>query len=904
MGSFELESVLCGIPKKHLPPATIPPSNGRKNTPANSGNLAMQSIHACVSVVVVVLSLVFGEQLNAFAQSESAPLVSTSSASDQTKLSIAHVIPLPHEISIDRWTVAAASKITVVQTQDASPLERAAAEELADVLSKKTGAKINIAAMAGNTGNADETFQIVLGLCDKDGKLFLPYPGRAYQYVGQEMPGAAKLFTLPNADQAYRIVPLGDHTIALVGTTPQGVYYASKTMQQLLATGKAEKDKHASQPSDVSEPNDTSDTIDIPMADVTDWPDLPERGLWGGNADNDIEWMADRKFNHIESDAHIGVNSEGRGIASISQKLLDRAKSHGIKVVPIITHLEQLSAAIFTKNPELKAVGDYAAWRRLDPHASPVCFAQPKAEELIADWLICLGKQPDATDAIVWLSEENVSCQCEKCKTMNPYAQQTQVICRAWEKAKQLRPDFRLRILLTQGSYASNDKILEAVPKGVGVTYYSGLTTYDSSRKPMIYPLLEKFAAEGGWLGCYPQLTASWRIVFPWTGPQFIKARMSEFADKRLQSVVGYATPSNRFYEYNITAAAEWSWNAKGRNERDFSRSWAIQQRMADPEKFTDWATMLGPVGWDVHGGNAMLTWCYVGGKEQFKPENSRLGSGMFAYFATPEHFDKDLAICDRAMKLAEEMKSPALVEETRATRGLVKMHKGLYRLSQVIAAGEKMTQEERTQAADALALADEGSREIRVGLIAWANAVAPQLVPPRGFTTRFADTVHCVDQVMSDVSATATAFGIHDARLANRIHTLGSWTIADFHSESQEQGLAQRKVWNADNFVTGPGRYDVTFLRDSRDYNVQIKQIRLVSTPIEDATQETELASDVHSGTASDQPKNTYQLVLKALEPNRHYFVVADLVGIPADHPSQNTQPVGHAVIQQISDN
>ena len=64
---------------------------------------------------------------------------------------------------------------------------------------------------------------------------------------------------------------------------------------------------------------------------------------------------------------------------------------------------------------------------------------------------------------------------------------------------------------------------------------------------------------------------ASWRIVCPWSGPQFIKYRMTEFVDKNLKCLVGYATPNNRLYDFNVTAAAEWSWNAHGRDERAFA---------------------------------------------------------------------------------------------------------------------------------------------------------------------------------------------------------------------------------------------------------------------------------------------------------------------------------------------
>lgn len=781
------------------------------------------------------------------------------------------VLPLPHEITVAREVAGTADQVAITLRADAGPLEKTAADELADVLTRQAGTKISV----GGKGGGASAIEIVLGVCDKDGKL-----------AGREIPGAARLFALPHVEQAYRIAPLGERTLALVAAQPTGLYYAAKTLKQLIESTTSSAEGQPAAPGRVT----------IPMADVTDWPDLAERGLWGGNAEEDIEWMADRKMNHLESHAHVTVGADGRGVATISERLLADAKRHAINVVPIITHLEQLSSEVFARCPELKAVGDYATWRRTDPHASPVCFAHPKAEELITDWLVCLGRYADVRDVIVWLSEENVSCQCEKCKDVDPFAQQTQVIVRAWEAAKRTRPDLRLRILLTQGSYASNEQVLAAAPRTVGITYYDGRYTYDSSRKPMIYPLLEKYAAEGGWLGCYPQLTASWRIVCPWTGPQFIKARMCEFTNKRLQSLVGYATPSNRFYEFNVSAAAEWSWNAGGRSERDFAVAWATRQGIGHPEKFADWCTLLGPVGWDVHGGNAMLFWIYNGVSDLFKQEKSQLISGMFSYFPTPESFDADLAICDRAMTLATELQSPAAVAETRVTRGLVAMLKGLYLLAHVTAADEKMTADERSQAAEALALTDRASQETRSGLLAWATAVAPELVPPRGFTSRFADTLQCLDRVVGEASDEAVKLGIPDAGRAFRIRTIGEWKINDFGS-----GLSQRKTWAANEFLSGPGRYEVRFHRDSRDYNVKIKQVQIVSIPAINTTQETEIGSDRHEGVAGDQPKNNYELKVEAYDPNLSWAVAVDFVGIPADHPGRETGRVGHATIQKV---
>ena len=778
------------------------------------------------------------------------------------------VIPLPRQIAIDRKAVVPADQVAITLAPKASPLERSGAAGLAEVLKKKTGAQIRI----GEGRNAETAFQIVIGTCGKDGRL-----------AGRPVPGAERLFTLPSAEQAYRIVPLADHRLALVGTAPQGVYYAAKTFKQLLSASSFNADKATS--------------ATIPLAEVTDWPDLAERGLWGGSANEDIEWLAERKMNLVESHVELSLSQDGRGTAVIPTRLLARAQRHAVKLVPIITHLEQLPPAVFARYPQLKAVGDEKVWRRIGD-VTPVCFSQPKAQEILVDWLTCLARYPEVTDVNVWLSENEVPCQCEKCKAVNPFVLQTRLALRAWEAAKRIKPTLRLRMLLTQGSYRSNDKVLAGVPREVGITYYDGGRTYDSSREPMIYPLLEKYAAEGRWLGCYPQLTASWRIVCPWSGPQFIKARMSEFAAKRLQCLCGYATPSNRFYEFNVTAAAEWSWNASGRSEREFSLAWATRQGLADPEKAADWAVTLGPVGWDVYGGRVPFIWVYSGVAGMLQQGKPRLGSGIFVYFPTKEHFDHDLAVCERAMHLAQDVQAPALVEETRVIRGMVRMLKGLYLMAAATAAGKKMAPDDRQRAAAALALIDEGSRDAHDGLLSWGAAVAPELVPKSlGSASRLADTLECLERIAAEASDVAQGLGINDPGRPYRARLIGGWTTEDFKA-----GAAQKKTWEVTRFLAGTGRYQVMFNYDSGWYGAGIKCVSLVSALSDNAAQPTEVSRDRHEGVTGYQPKDTvYELMLREHDPKRRYFVVADLVGAPRNSPPEHSGCVGHATMKKM---
>ena len=71
-----------------------------------------------------------------------------------------------------------------------------------------------------------------------------------------------RLSSLPNRDQAYLIKPVGENRLVLTALEPRGLYYAVRTLHQLL------------------EPALSPRTISIPLAKITDWPDLEERGVW------------------------------------------------------------------------------------------------------------------------------------------------------------------------------------------------------------------------------------------------------------------------------------------------------------------------------------------------------------------------------------------------------------------------------------------------------------------------------------------------------------------------------------------------------------------------------------------------------------------------------------------------
>ena len=106
----------------------------------------------------------------------------------------------------------------------------------------------------------------------------------------------AALGNLPNRDQACAIQPVerkeSGRGLLLAAETPLGLLYAARTLSQILGTP----------------PSDPAQKMSVPKVTVCDWPDLAERGLWGGNAAQDLAWMAERKLNVVE------VHPRGSGL--------------------------------------------------------------------------------------------------------------------------------------------------------------------------------------------------------------------------------------------------------------------------------------------------------------------------------------------------------------------------------------------------------------------------------------------------------------------------------------------------------------------------------------------------------------------------------------------------------------
>lgn len=745
----------------------------------------------------------------------------------ETKAWLRHVIPLPQEIHFEGFVTVKPAEVAVRVRSGGSDVEQAAATLLTKAL--------------GASADDKPRLELLLGVCTREGRL-----------GDLQVPGAEKLATKPNHEQAYVIVPLSPTRLVLAGLDERGVYYAALTLAQLLQA------------------NRSADSVTVPLARVLDWPDLGERGGWGGNMGSDFEWMSSRKLNLAEVQAKLSIAEDGTGTAAFAPELVEQGRLHAFRVVPIIPHLEQFGPlGLFTRLPEVRGVGPKAKLQG-HPYCEVPCSFQPRYQALLAKWMTDLAQIKGVDTICVWLSENELQCGCDQCLAIGEFAAETRACVKAWRVAQQVRPNLKLRILLTQGSYKTNDKVLAEAPPEVQISYYDGGRTYNSSRDPMIYPLLADFAGSGRWLGVYPQVNASWRIVCPWSSPQFMKVRMTEFVDKKLSNLCAYAPPHNRMYDFNLTAAAEWGWNAHGRDEREFAAAWATQRGLKDPERAADWAMLLGPVGWDVYGSGVPYPHFFGSATNMIKQRSVPvLGQGLFRYFPTREHLQQDAALAARAAALAAELGDPGIIAETRVIAGYVAMLVQLHDIAAIVSRKTSPSEAERAALSEKLLALSQAECDVNEGLRAWEKAA---LGSPAG--QRLSDTCEVNDQTLAGVSEALRPFGVRNPLAPYLTREIGQYHTPDFEATQSTE-----KVLDVTSIVDGPGEYQVRFTHTEGYNGATVSRVALVSAPQDHPQQRTEIAVDKHHGVIGYTPREPgYTLKLPVYDDALGYFVIADL--------------------------
>ena len=642
---------------------------------------------------------------------------------------LSHLIPLPHEITIEQAIELSPGDVSIKTVPDAGDIEQQAARELEQLWIDRTGCE-----------PIGSEFEIWIGVADETGHL-------AGRPVDTE-----RLRSLPNRDQAYVIRPDGSRRLILSALNGRGVCYAVRTLHQLL------------------EPHLSEDRVTIPLATVTDWPDLDERGMWNfPDPERWIPWMASVKLNYgkMASAKPEPVEPGKPNRLPIDSVLMREARLKAFNYLPYILHLNFLhDYGLFRAHPELAGKGDsalagrYFAHKSGSQHRAP-CAANPLLTEILTEWMMDICSQ-GADEISCWLSERPCQCSCDSCTSVGQFVLETRAFVAAWREAQKEYPALRIRIFMSTTTTVRNYRILAELPPEVMLerACATGLErVLHIPRDLLANPLMDHYAAEGRWIASYDVPIGASGLVdtpefkLPQSSPHRIRDFVGQLARRGYSGAYGmmaWATMGKETSSLCIQALAEWSWNLKGRSERDFAVAWATREGYGDPQAVGDWAEMMGPVEFDVYDSDFPV--CYSWGKAVEMVHDRRrpyLGEGMFRYYADEGDFDRKRDRCRRALDIAEAFESPHLANETRIVLSYVDLADAVYRLADQVATGDLTdlaTQDALRESVDRLKRSgDANAAAIR----AWRRGLGPE-----PWHQRVHDAIRATETTVAEISA------------------------------------------------------------------------------------------------------------------------------------------------------
>jgi len=604
-----------------------------------------------------------------------------------------------------------------------------------------------------------------------------------------------RLSKLPNKEQAYAILSLEGKKksaleIIVVANAPTGLLYGARTLEQLLKLD----DKILA---------DTE--LEVPVVSIVDWPDIKERGMWGASCAEFMPWTSRWKLNLVERYAHAYVNPKtgnfelGTGDAGY----LPRAESLGMKFIPYVPHLPGVLPRMCRELPRLASESKREHYK---PLMDGFCFSKPEAIDLLEEIMILQINAVKGyhNELEIWFSESHSDQKLLFQKTSpgeDSYILETKALLKAFERVKKKYPGIRLRLGLTQGTHKDTGRIIDLLPPDVGLQFYHSELTYNNYRRPMIYPLLEKFSLSGSFLGVFPEFTASHRTVVPYTGPQFVRYRLQELAEKKLSSVSGFFVPNIRYHDFNVVAMAEWSWNAHGRSPKDFARAYATVTGVCEPGLFAQWALKSGEVGWELARSrffNSLLSDFSIGfyGSVPFG-HNPKVKDML-----TVENKKKKRTVAKKALQLAQRSGNSLMIVESEFVLNALEAFQSIDVISNILHSSDidKSAKKALTVQMDRFDIAAHG---VRLSLLKWRDMVAPgQQVHYRLKATTMA-LIHTADVIR----AVSARLGIPDRMKAFRPMEIYEWRDKDFPDKA-----ATLKIDITDLVPHQGGEYNVVF--------------------------------------------------------------------------------------------
>lgn len=575
-----------------------------------------------------------------------------------TPLWTSYLLPRPQEIRIADSVRCKPSEVGIALRDQAGPIEQQGAAELEALFVEKGRAKPD-----------GRSFTIDIGV------------------AAATSAAMARLKGLHNKAQAYLIEPQGRDRLVLTSADERGVYYACQTLIQLL------------------EPEMSRDQVHIPLAEVMDWPDMDERGLWNfPEPEAWIPWLAALKLNYgkMASTQLDPIERGRRNRATIDCELLEAARRRAFNYLPYILHLNFLhDCGLFRAYPELAGKGDgaltgrYFAHKAGNQHRVP-CASQPLLVQILQEWMEDIAEQ-GAGEISCWLSERPGQCGCLECTAVGQFVLEARAFVAAWRRAQTHYPDLQIRIFLSTTTTERDYRVLDELPPAVKIERACATELERVLHRPrdlMANPLLDHYAAEGRWIASYDvPIAANGRVDTPeFKVPQRSAHRVRDYIGQLVRrgysgayGMMAWGGPERQICSFNIHALAEWAWNSRGRDEAEFAVAWARREGYAQP--VAEWAALMGPVEFDVYDSDFPI--CYSWGRAAAMVQQRQrpyLGEGMFRYYLTAEDFDAKAAVCDRALAMVQDLGEADLAHETQVVRSYVELARGVYWVAEQVA--------------------------------------------------------------------------------------------------------------------------------------------------------------------------------------------------------------------------
>ncbi|MDQ1316642.1 MAG: hypothetical protein QG588_290, partial [Candidatus Poribacteria bacterium] len=373
----------------------------------------------------------------------------------------------------------------------------------------------------------------------------------------------------------------------------------------------------------------------------------------------------------------------------------------------------------------------------------------------------------------------------------------------------------------------------------------------------------------------YPQLTNAWRSVFPWTAPQFIQYRAKEFANKHLSCVIGYVVPSNRFFEFNVTAWGEWAWNSEGRTPEEFAKAYAIVNKICDPDIFAEWALKAGEVGWVLAESRLFLHLIYdpALGMRGERPFDMRFQESDLI---NPEDPKSLVSIAKETVKLAHKAGVLDMIDESEAALSAIYVLPILRDISAIrLKAKTNYEASDKDYLISALDRLDLCASVIQTRLMRWGKRICSK--DGSSLPSRLRDTANVLLRTCDAGWELANSMGITNPNPQYRVKKLYSWDAKDFEpNPSAKLKFDITEIVNR-NF----GSYDITFTYDGGAYGTDVERIAVFSENI--------LLSESHDvkiRASIWERWHEMRIEVPEVPANNRLFLIIELTGIPSDAP------------------